>query len=117
MGKDSHGLKGYFETENGQYLTGKIRDVDVKPITHNPGYVVEYALKGLVKRTVSPDDVLVLNWGGSASRPDTMRENMRRFSRWIGLSGCLAITDKFSPAPRIAVYTQIPSLIPILPHI
>ena len=57
-------LDRYFEKEARQYLSRKIRHIDVQRITHKPAYVTEYALKGLLKRTVTPDDILVLNWGG-----------------------------------------------------
>jgi hypothetical protein len=78
-GKMRIGLHEHFKTEMGRYLTDKLRHVDVQPITHDSGYAVEYALKSLVKRTASPDEVLVLNWGGSASRPTLMREMVRHF--------------------------------------
>jgi hypothetical protein len=77
-GKMRIGLHEHFKTEMGQYLTDKLRHVDVQPITHNRSYVVEYALKSLVKRTASPDEVLIMNWGGSASRPILMREMVRQ---------------------------------------
>jgi hypothetical protein len=67
-GKMRIGLHEHFKSEMGQYLTDKLRHVDVQTITHDSGYVVEYALKSLVKRTASPDEVLVLNWGGKAIR-------------------------------------------------
>lgn len=73
------GLHEHFKNEMGQYLTDKLRHVDVQPITYNSVYVVEYALKSLVKRTASPDEVLVLNWGGSVSRPTLTRELVRQF--------------------------------------
>ena len=73
------GLHEHFKNEMGQYLTDKLRHVDVRPITHNRDYVVEYTLKSLVKRTASPDEVLVLNWGGSASRPTLTQELVRQF--------------------------------------
>jgi hypothetical protein len=57
-------LDQYFEENAGKYLDGKIRHIDVQRITHDPGYVVDYALKGLLRRTASNDDILVLNWGG-----------------------------------------------------
>jgi hypothetical protein len=78
-GKMRIGLHEHFKNEMGQYLTEKLRHVDVQPITVDSGHVVEYALKSLVKRTASPDEVLVLNWGGSASRPALMREMVRQF--------------------------------------
>ena len=57
------GLDKHFDEKKGQYLTSKIRNIDVQPITDNPDYVVGYSLKGLMKRSVKNDDVLVLNWG------------------------------------------------------
>jgi hypothetical protein len=63
-GRIRMGLDEHFDDEKDQYLTSKIRDIDVRPIIDHPGYVVGYALKGLVKRTASNDDILVLNWGG-----------------------------------------------------
>jgi hypothetical protein len=54
-------LDEYFEEHRERYLTGKIRNIDVRRITGDPGYVVEYALKGLTRRTSSDDDVLVLD--------------------------------------------------------
>ena len=62
------GLDKHFETDMASYLTDKIRHIDVKPITHDHQYAVGYALKGLVRRTASPDDIRILNWGGSAFR-------------------------------------------------
>ena len=78
-GRMRRGLDEHFEADMGQYLTNKVRNIHVAPITHNPGYVVEYALKGLVKRTAFPDDVLLLNWGRSVRKPDFLRETMRKF--------------------------------------
>ena len=57
-------LDQYFEENGGKYLDGKIRHIDVQRITCDPDYVVDYALKSLVKRSASNDDILVLNWGG-----------------------------------------------------
>jgi len=58
-------LDQYFEENARTYVTGKIRNIDVQRLTHEPGYVVGYALKSLLKRTASNDDILVLNWGGT----------------------------------------------------
>ena len=57
-------LDQYFEENAEKYLDGKIRNIDVQRITYEPDYVVDYALKSLLKRTASNDDILVLNWGG-----------------------------------------------------
>jgi hypothetical protein len=59
-------LKKHFKEEEDKYVTGKIREIYIKRITHDPENPVEYTLKSLPRRTLSPDDVLVLNWGGSA---------------------------------------------------
>jgi hypothetical protein len=72
-------LDEYFEENREQYLTGKIRNVDVRRITHDPGYVAEYALKGLIRRTASDDDVLVLDWGGPYLRPNRFSKLARQF--------------------------------------
>jgi len=64
LGRVRASLDQHFEEKAGQYLSRKIRHIDVQRITHEPAYVTEYALKGLLKRTVTPDDILVLNWGG-----------------------------------------------------
>jgi hypothetical protein len=68
-------LDEYFEENGGEYLTRKIQTIDVQRITHDPDYVVGYALKGLVKRSATADDVLVLDWGSGYLRPN-------RFSKW-----------------------------------
>jgi hypothetical protein len=58
-------LDQYFEEDAGKYVKGKISNIDVQRITYEPGYVVDYALKSLLKRTASNDEILVLNWGGT----------------------------------------------------
>jgi hypothetical protein len=42
-----------------KYLVGNIRRIDVKPITHNPGYVTGYGMKSLKSSRVSDDDILI----------------------------------------------------------
>lgn len=89
-GRVRTGLKKHFEEEEDRYVTGRVRQIYVKQITHDPDSAVEYTFKSLMKRTSSPDDVLVLNWGGSARRPDLMREMMRKAlgrDRTIWVSG------------------------------
>ena len=39
-------------------------------ITYDPDYAVGYALKGIIRRTASDDDVLVLDWGEGYLRPN-----------------------------------------------
>jgi hypothetical protein len=76
-------LDEYFEENSGQFVRGKIRNIDVQPITHELGYVVSYGLKGLVKRTASDDDILVLDWGGSYSRPHRLSGSTRQFFKAV----------------------------------
>ena len=68
------GLHEHFEQKMDQYVTGKIRRINIEPIRYNPAEVVSYALKGLEKRTVALDDIGVLNWGGSGPRPTVFSE-------------------------------------------
>ena len=75
-GRLSEGLDSHFAVEQHQYLTNKIRHVDVKPIFHHGAYTIEYALKNL-KRTGNYDDILILNWGKSESARELT------LSRWI----------------------------------
>lgn len=72
-------LREHFIKEKQIYEQGKIRSIDVVPITHHLEDVVDYTLKSLKRRTSSLNDVLVLNWAGSARRPDILRETMRKF--------------------------------------
>ena len=72
-------LDEYFEEKGRQYLTGKIRNIDVQRITYDPDYAVGYALKGLIRRTASDDDVLVLDWGGGYLRPNRFSKLARLF--------------------------------------
>jgi hypothetical protein len=43
----------------GKYLVGDIRRIDIKPITHEPGYVTGYGMKSLKSSRVSDDDILI----------------------------------------------------------
>ena len=72
-------LDEYFEENGREYLTGKIRNIDVRRITYDQDYVVEYALKGLIRRTASDDDLLVLDWGGPYLRPNRFSKLARQF--------------------------------------
>jgi hypothetical protein len=71
------GLHEHFEEKMHHYLTPKIRRIHVEPIRYEAAEVVSYALKGLVKRTVSIDDIGVLNWGGDCDRPTLFSELVR----------------------------------------
>jgi hypothetical protein len=53
-------LDVYFEENLEQFLTSKLRHIDVQRITHRPKYTAGYGLKGLKRPTFSEDDVLVL---------------------------------------------------------
>jgi hypothetical protein len=71
-------LVDHFAKFNDHYVTGKVRDIYVDRIIHDPEYTVDYALKSLPRRDSSPDDLLVLNWGGSARRPSIFKEMIRK---------------------------------------
>jgi len=77
-GRVRTGLKKHLKEYEDEYVRGKIRQIYVKPITHDPRNAVEYTFKSLLRRTSTPDDVLVLDWGGSAHRPDVLREAVRK---------------------------------------
>jgi hypothetical protein len=77
-GRVRTGLEKHFKEEKDKYVTGKIRKIDIERITHNLDDVVDYTFKSLKRRTSSPDDVLVLNWGGSAGRPSIWKEMIRK---------------------------------------
>ena len=74
------GLHEHFREKMDHYRTPKIRRIHVEPIRHSPEEVVGYALKGLVKRTVSIDDIGVLNWGGDGVRPTIFSELVRFYN-------------------------------------
>ena len=76
-GRVRESLADHFRESEDHYVTGKIRGIYVGRITHDPEYTVEYALKSLPRRNSSPDDVLLLNWGGSALKPDLDGEIIR----------------------------------------
>jgi hypothetical protein len=77
-GRVRRSLVDHFKKFKDHYVRGRIRHIDVSPITHHPEYVISYALKSLPRRDSSLDDVLLLNWGGSARRPDFWREMIRK---------------------------------------
>lgn len=74
------GLHEHFREKTRHYCTPKIRRIHIEPIRHSPEEVVGYALKGLVKRTVSIDDIGVLNWGGDGNRPSLFSELVRFYN-------------------------------------
>jgi hypothetical protein len=77
-GRVRESLTDHFKEFEDNYVTGKVREIYVERITHDPEYTVDYALKSLPRRNSSPDDVFLLNWGGSARRPDFWREMIRK---------------------------------------
>jgi hypothetical protein len=77
-------LDEYFEEKGRQYLTEKTRHIDVRRITYNPDYIVGYALKGIIRRTASDDDVLVLDWGEGYLRPNRFSKFARQFPDAVG---------------------------------
>ena len=50
----------HFEEKRATYQTGKIRTIDVKRIDYDPGYVTEYAGKGLKRPCFNTDHILIL---------------------------------------------------------
>jgi hypothetical protein len=74
------GLHEHFREKVDQYRTPKIRRIHIEPIRYSPAEVVGYALKALVKRTVSIDDIGVLNWGGDGVRPTLFSELVRFYN-------------------------------------
>jgi len=77
-GRVRTGLEKHFQEEEDKYVTGKIRGINIRRITHDLENAVEYTFKSLKRRTFSPADVLVLNWGGSARRPSIFKEMIRK---------------------------------------
>jgi hypothetical protein len=72
-------LVEHFKEEKDKYVTGKIRSVGIKPITHDLDTATQYTFKSLTRRSFTPDDVLVLNWGERSSfRPCSAVESARR---------------------------------------
>ncbi len=53
-------LDKHFRNNEKAYLIGHIKEINVRPITHEPQYTTEYGSKGLKSRTFSSDHVLVL---------------------------------------------------------
>jgi hypothetical protein len=79
FGKIPTYLESHFREEKRTYRSGKVRYIDVRRITHDVAKVVDYTFKSLKRRTCTPDDVVVLNWGGSELRPTIFTEADRRF--------------------------------------
>jgi hypothetical protein len=64
-GRIRENLENHFDHENEVYKTGKIRSIGIRQITRDVDKAVNYTFKSLKRRSCTPDDVLVLNWGGS----------------------------------------------------
>jgi len=80
-GRVREGLERHFGHEKEVYQTGKIRNINIAPITHDLGDAVDYTFKSLKRRTCGLNDVQVLSWGGSAPAAEaTRRWMMRAFS-------------------------------------
>jgi hypothetical protein len=60
LGRIPEPLDVHFERNLEKYLTGNLRNIDIKPITRTAGYVTEYGMKGLKRPTFTMDNVLVL---------------------------------------------------------
>lgn len=66
-------LEAHFEQEKDVYISGKVRSIGIRHITHDVDKPVDYTFKSLKRRTCTLDDVLVLNWGGTAALPLALR--------------------------------------------
>jgi hypothetical protein len=80
-GRIRHGLQRHFKHEKTLYRTGKIRSIGVKyikPTTYDLEKAVDYTFKSLKRRTCTPDDVQVLNWGGAGPSSEATRRWMMR---------------------------------------
>lgn len=53
-------LDVHFREKRRTYVAGKIRSIDVDPVTDRPEYTTEYAGKGLKRLCFNPDHILVL---------------------------------------------------------
>ena len=53
-------LEEHFQTNRGVYKIDGIRNIDVERIDYSPGYVTDYALKGVKRLELDVDDILVL---------------------------------------------------------
>jgi hypothetical protein len=60
LGRIHEPLDVHFQEKLNEYLTEKLRHIDVRAITQTAGYVTEYAMKGLKRPTFSMDQILVL---------------------------------------------------------
>jgi hypothetical protein len=74
------GLHEHFRSEMRHYLTPKVQRIHIEPIRHSPEEVVDYALKAVVRRRISIDDIRVLNWGGDSVRPTLFSELIRFYN-------------------------------------
>jgi hypothetical protein len=54
------GLDEHFREHSRLYLTPKLYRIDVRPITHSPDHVTQYAGKSLRSWQFAEDDVLIL---------------------------------------------------------
>jgi hypothetical protein len=80
-GRIRNSLDLHFKEEKDLYETDQIRSIHVRPITHNLEKTADYSFKALKRRTCSMDDILVLNWGGSAPYSEATRRGIMRAGR------------------------------------
>jgi hypothetical protein len=66
LGRFPESLDVHFAERLDEYLTSNLRHIDVERITHMAKYVTSYAMKGLKRPMLSPDNILIL--------PKTLRE-------------------------------------------
>ena len=74
------GLHEHFREKMDHYRYSQNPANSYRAHRYNAEEVVSYALKGLVKRTVSLDDIGVLNWGGDGARPTLFSELVRFYN-------------------------------------
>jgi hypothetical protein len=71
-------LAKHVEDKRKRYVTGIIRELEVTPIKRTLETAVDYTFKSVKRRTSSLDEVLILNWGESAIRPNGLTEALRK---------------------------------------
>jgi hypothetical protein len=76
-GRITKSLDDHFKEHKDNYVRGKIRNIDVQDITEPRG-AVGYEMKSIKRRSFSPDDVLVFNWGNSSPKPSLFSEAVRQ---------------------------------------
>jgi predicted nucleic acid-binding protein len=53
-------LDAHFDQDQDKYVNDKLARIDVKPITRNAAYVMDYAAKSFKRGRVSDEDIIIL---------------------------------------------------------